>query len=162
MRRVVRLRRPSASAAGAAVALLLVLGFGLLIFAGGGGHGESGVQEDVIVSSDQQRAIHLGTSRAAIERLLGKVLDALDYLDTGGIAVEPMDASCTDYRADKRHTLDPSDVAQFCFPRATMSSSPVGVHRTSMKACKSRVTTRLLLSVGTPNGSRGTDGSLLA
>jgi hypothetical protein len=111
MRRALRFRRPSASAVAAAIVLLPVLGLVFLSFDSGGSDGGFGGQRDVIVSAHQLRAIHPGTSRAQVERLLGKGSDALDYADTG-IAVEPMDASCIYYRARQDSF---NDVAQFCF-----------------------------------------------
>ena len=69
------------------------------------------MQEGVVVSPHELQSIRPGTSRAEIERLLGKGTSALDYIDTG-IAVEPMDASCIYYRARDDSF---NDVAQFCF-----------------------------------------------
>jgi hypothetical protein len=112
MRRALRIRRPSASAVAATVVLLFVLSFVLLtISVGGGGGGGGGGLEDVIVSAQRMRAIDQGTTRADVERRLGKGLEALAYEDTG-IAVEPMDASCIYYRARQDSF---NDVAQFCF-----------------------------------------------
>ena len=111
MRRPLRFRRRSVSAVAAALVLLLVLGVILLSFTLGGGSSLVGELEDDVLTTHELVAIHVGTSRAEVERLLGKGPDALDYVDTG-IAVEPMDARCIYYRARQDSF---NDVAQFCF-----------------------------------------------
>jgi hypothetical protein len=111
MTRALRFRRPSASAVAAALVLLPVLGLILLSFTIGRGSSDSGGREDVVVTPHQLAAIHVGTSKAGVERVLGKGSDALDYADTG-VALEPMNASCIYYRARQDSF---NDVAQFCF-----------------------------------------------
>ena len=111
MRRPFRFRRRSASAVAAALVLLSLLGLTFLSFTLGGGSSHVGQLEDVVLTTRRLDAIHVGTSRAEVERLLGKGSEALDYVDTG-IAVEPMDARCIYYRARQDSF---NDVAQFCF-----------------------------------------------
>jgi hypothetical protein len=113
MTRRFRFRRPSASGVAAVIVLLPILGLVLASIAITHGGGSAGVVgNNVVLSTAQIRAQPLGASKSEIEARFGKGSGALDRGIETGVAVEPMDATCTYYRAAPDNFYD---VGQFCF-----------------------------------------------
>jgi hypothetical protein len=112
MTRRFRFRRPSASAVAAVIVLLPILGLVLASIAITHGSGSAGEVGNVILSTAQIRAQPLGAAKSEIEARFGKGSGALDRGIETGVAIEPIDATCTYYRAAPDNFYD---VAQFCF-----------------------------------------------
>jgi hypothetical protein len=112
MTRRFRFRRPSASGVAAVIVLLPILGLVLASIAIHGGGSAGVVGNDMVLSTAQIRAQPLGASKSEIEARFGKGSGALDRGIETGVAIEPMDATCTYYRAAPDNFYD---VAQFCF-----------------------------------------------
>ena len=112
MTRRLHLRRPSASTVAAVIVLVPILGLLVLSIASTHSSGSAGEVGNVILSTAQIRAQPLGAAKSAIEARLGKGSGALDPGIETGVAIEPMNATCTYYRAAPDNFYD---VAQFCF-----------------------------------------------